>query len=88
MIELKIWKNEIAKNFKNLRANKMYNIFNVIRSVHVIFNETEHYYVNNYVKLNTYDIVERKPQELLRIEKFDMNEEMLLFFSSCNSIDS
>jgi hypothetical protein len=57
MIELKNWRNEIAKNLKNLKANRMYNISSVIQSVHVILSETEHYYVNNYVNWNRYNIV-------------------------------
>ncbi len=57
MIELKNWRNEIARNSRNLKANKMYDISNVIRSIHVIFSEFEHYYVNNYVNWNTYIIV-------------------------------
>jgi hypothetical protein len=57
MIELKNWRDEIARNSKNLRANRMYNISSVIRSVHVVFSETEHYYVNNYVNWDTYNTV-------------------------------
>jgi hypothetical protein len=73
MIELKNWRNEIARNFKNLKANRMYNISSVIRSVYVIFSEIEHYYVNNYVNWDTYNIVYDEnflKNEVRRIEKY------------------
>jgi hypothetical protein len=57
MIELKNWRDEIARNLKNLRINRIYNISIVIQSAHVILSESEHYYVNNYVNWDTYNII-------------------------------
>jgi hypothetical protein len=57
MIELKNWKNEIARNSRNLKTNKIYDISNVVWNVHVVLSEFEHYYVNNYVNWDTYNIV-------------------------------
>jgi hypothetical protein len=57
MIELKNWRGEIARHSRNLRANRIYDISNVIRSVHVISDESGHYYVNNYVNWNTYNTI-------------------------------
>jgi hypothetical protein len=54
----------------------MYNISNVIQSVHVIFSEIEHYYVNNYVNWNTYNIVYDEnflKNEARRAEKYKKN---------------
>jgi hypothetical protein len=55
MIELKNWRNEISINLKNLKVNKIDDI-----STHVILSESEHYYVNNYVNWDTYNIIRWK----------------------------
>jgi hypothetical protein len=57
MIKLKNWRDEITRNLKNLKINRIYDISIVIQSAHVIFSESEHYYVNNCVNWDTYNII-------------------------------
>jgi hypothetical protein len=72
MIELKNWRDEIARNFKNLKVNKIYDISIVIQSAHVTLNEFEHYYVNNYVNWDTYNIIYDENFLKKRIKRVEM----------------
>jgi hypothetical protein len=57
-----IWLNYIHKN-KNVYAishfsrHKFFNVFVMIRNVHLILNEWDNYYLNNYANWNTYNII-------------------------------
>ncbi len=55
MIELNDWKKEMFKKFKNFEINRFYTVTNVIRSAHVVFNDRDFYYVNNYINWKTYN---------------------------------
>jgi hypothetical protein len=72
MIELKNWRDEIARNLKNLRVNKIYDISIVIQSAHKIFSKSEHYYVNNYVNWDTYNIIYDENFLKKRIKRVEM----------------
>jgi hypothetical protein len=72
MIELKNWRDEIARNLKNLKVNRVYDISTVIQSAHVVFSESEHYYVNNYVNWDTYNIIYDENFLKKRINRIEM----------------
>jgi hypothetical protein len=57
MIELRAWKQKNSSNFRFLNCHKFYDISVVIKNVHVMLNERNDYYVNNYSNWNTYNIV-------------------------------
>jgi hypothetical protein len=57
MIELRAWKQKSLSNLKSLDCHRFYDVSVVIRSVHVMSNERNDYYVNNYSNWNTYNIV-------------------------------
>jgi hypothetical protein len=43
------------RNFKNLEINRFYTVTNIIRSTHVVFNDRDFYYVNNYINWKIYN---------------------------------
>jgi hypothetical protein len=55
MIELNDWKKKMFKNLKNLEVNRFYTVTNVIENAHVLFNDWDFYYVNNYIDWETYN---------------------------------
>ena len=55
MIEIQSWFDKNVENQRIFEITRMYNMFAIMRSVHVIFNEKNDYYVNNYVNWNSYN---------------------------------
>ena len=57
MFDLLSWINTTIKKFTILKTMKFYNMFSILRSVHVISDDRDNYYVNNYADWNTYNTI-------------------------------
>ena len=57
IFNLQFWINTIVKNSKLLNAIKFYVMSFVLRNVHVMFNDRDEYYVNNYIDWNIYNTI-------------------------------
>ena len=57
MFDLLSWINTTIKKFKILKMMKFYNMFSILQNVHVIFDDRDDYYVNNYADWNTYNTI-------------------------------
>ncbi len=57
MIELQSWFKKTFKNLRKLDVKRFYDMSSILRNVHVISNERNKYYVNNYINWNMYNIV-------------------------------
>jgi hypothetical protein len=49
MIKLHSWKQKILRNLRFLDCNKFYDVSAVIKNVHIMLDERNDYYVNNYI---------------------------------------
>ncbi len=57
MIELRAWKQKSSNNLRFFDCHRFFDVSVVIKSVHVMSNEKNDYYVNNYSNWDTYNIV-------------------------------
>ena len=57
IIKLQSWTEERNKNSRMLKFMKFYDVFLILRSVHVMLNDKDDYYINNYEDWNTYNTI-------------------------------
>ncbi len=85
MIELNDWKKKMFRNFRNLEINRFYIVTNVIRSVHVVFNDRDFYYVNNYINWEIYNTMYDEiflKSEIRRTMNYKKQKKIIISFSS------
>jgi hypothetical protein len=57
MIDIKSWSQSVFRNFRFLRFKRIYDVSAMIKSVHVMSNDKNDYYVNNYANWDIYNTV-------------------------------
>jgi hypothetical protein len=71
MIELQFWSKKIFKNSRKFDVKRFFDMSSILRSAHVISNERNEYYVNNYIDWNTYNIA--YDNDFMRKDKVKIN---------------
>jgi hypothetical protein len=71
MIELQSWSKKISKNSRRLDVKRFFDMSSILRSAHVISNEWNEYYVNNYIDWDTYNIAH--DNDFMKKEKIKIN---------------
>jgi hypothetical protein len=71
MIELQSSSKKIFKNSRRFETKRFYDMSSILRNAHVISNERNKYYVNNYIDWNTYNIV--YDNDFMRKDKIKIN---------------
>ncbi len=71
MIELQSWSKKVSRNSRRFETKRFYDMSSILRSAHVISNERNEYYVNNYIDWNTYNTA--YDNDFMRKDKIRVN---------------